>query len=192
MTDTPSDDPLRLVIMGVSGSGKSTLGMALAHRMGMEMIDGDNLHLPESIEKMRAGIALNDDDRWPWLDRIASLLSARSSGPGLIVACSALRRAYRDRIRRQASGVRFVFLDGSFELIRERMMLRVGHYMQPEMLQSQFRTLERPESDESDILPLPTHCSVAELVESVVLGLRKRSTAHLQHCEPDARKVTQT
>ncbi len=192
MTVTPRDDPLRLVIMGVSGSGKSTLGTALAERMGMDMIDGDDLHLPESIEKMRAGIALDDDDRWPWLDRIASLLSARSSRPGLIVACSALRRAYRDRIRRQATGVRFVFLDGSFELIRQRMTLRVAHYMQPELLQSQFSTLERPESDETDILPLLIHRPVADLVELALLGLHPAPGTPQQHSNHKARKAAET
>ena len=189
MSALPGDEALRLVIMGVSGSGKSTLGAALADRLGMEMIDGDDLHLPQSIAKMRAGIALDDEDRWPWLDRIAGLLAARSHRPGLIVACSALRRMYRDRIRRQAADVRFVFLDGSFELIRQRMTLRTGHYMQPELLHSQFRTLERPGTDETDILGLSIEQTVPELVEAVVLGLRRHA---VQDRQPPHGKAPQT
>jgi len=177
--------------MGVSGSGKSTLGSALAERMGLEMIDGDDLHLPESVAKMRAGIALTDDDRWPWLDRIANLLAARSNPPGLVVACSALRRAYRDRIRQRAKGVRFVFLDGSFELIRQRMTLRVGHYMQPDLLQSQFNTLERPQSDETDVLALTIHRSVDELADAAVLGLRQRTLSQSHHGEAAEQQTPQ-
>ena len=181
MANRPAALPPRLIVMGVSGSGKSTLGSALAERMGLEMIDGDDLHLPESVAKMRAGIALEDADRWPWLDRIGSLLAARSQPPGLVVACSALRRVYRDRIRHSAKGVRFLFLDGGFELIRQRMTLRVGHYMQPELLQSQFRTLERPGADETDVLALNIHRSVDDLVEAAVLGLRGHRPAPAQH-----------
>jgi gluconokinase len=191
MTALPAANPLRLIVMGVSGSGKSTLGGALAERMGLEMIDGDELHLPESVAKMRAGIALTDDDRWPWLDRIASLLAARSSPPGLVVACSALRRVYRDRIRHRADGVRFVFLDGSFELIRQRMTLRVGHYMQPDLLQSQFNTLERPASDETDVLALTIHRSVGELVDAAVLGLRQRNPSLSHHRETAEQQAPQ-
>ncbi len=180
MTLRPAALAPRLIVMGVSGSGKSTVGAALAERMGLEMVDGDDLHLPESVAKMRAGIALEDADRWPWLDRTANLLAARSGPPGLVVACSALRRVYRDRIRHGAQGVRFVFLDGGFELIRQRMTLRVGHYMQPDLLQSQFRTLERPDVDETDVLALNIHRSVDELVEAALSGLRGASPAPAQ------------
>jgi carbohydrate kinase (thermoresistant glucokinase family) len=168
---TPQIQPLRLIVMGVSGSGKSTLAAALSERMGLRMVDGDDLHLPESVEKMRSGIALEDADRWPWLDRIGHVLAACRDHPGVVVACSALRRAYRDRIRQQSSAVRFLFLDGSFELIEERLRLRVGHYMRAELLHSQFRTLERPGPEEVDVLALRIDRPVAELVATATQRL---------------------
>ncbi len=165
-----SNAPLRLIIMGVSGSGKSTLSLALGERLGLQVTDGDDLHLPESVAKMRAGIALQDADRWPWLDRIGAYLAA-SSSPGRVVACSALRRAYRDRIRAQAGAVRFVFLEGHFELISQRMARRAGHYMQPQMLESQFRTLERPTADETDVITLTITEPVNQLVDEAISAL---------------------
>jgi len=156
--------PLRLIVMGVSGCGKSTMAGALSERLGLDMVDGDDLHLPESVAKMRSGIALQDTDRWPWLDRIGAYL-ARDLAQGRVVACSALRRIYRDRIREQAGDVCFVFLDGDFELIQKRMQQRVGHYMQPGLLDSQFRTLEKPQADETDIIRLP----ITEPVQNMVL-----------------------
>jgi gluconokinase len=162
--------PLRLIIMGVSGSGKSTLSLALGERLGLEVMDGDDLHLPESVAKMRAGIALQDEDRWPWLDRIGAYL-AESNSPGRVVACSALRRAYRDRIRAQAGAVHFVFLEGHFDLISQRMARRAGHYMQPQMLESQFRTLERPTADESDVITLTITEPVSQLVDEAIAAL---------------------
>ncbi len=163
--------PLKLIVMGVSGSGKSTLSMALGERLGLEVMDGDDLHLPESVAKMRAGIALQDADRWPWLDRIGAYLAA-SGSPGRVVACSALRRIYRDRIRAQAGAVQFVFLEGSYELISQRMARRAGHYMQPQMLESQFRTLERPTADESDVITLTITEPVSQLVDEAISGLQ--------------------
>ncbi|MEY4693755.1 MAG: Thermoresistant gluconokinase, partial [Pseudomonadota bacterium] len=123
---TPS--ALRLIVMGVSGCGKSTMATALGSQLGLDMVDGDDLHLPASVAKMRAGIALDDADRWPWLDRIGQYLSTPHE-QGRVVACSALKRSYRDRLREQAGDVCFVFLDGDFELIQKRMQQRVGHYM---------------------------------------------------------------
>lgn len=163
--------PLRLIVMGVSGSGKSTLSAALGQRLGLEVMDGDDLHLPESVAKMRVGIALEDADRWPWLDRIGAYLAA-STKPGRVVACSALRRIYRDRIRAQAGEVRFIFLDGRFELISQRMARRAGHYMQPQMLESQFRTLERPTAEEADVVTLPITEPVSQLVDEAIAGLQ--------------------
>jgi gluconokinase len=159
-----STTPLRLIVMGVSGCGKSTMAGALSERLGLDMVDGDDLHLPESVAKMRSGIALQDTDRWPWLDRIGAYL-ARDLAQGRVVACSALRRIYRDRIREQAGDVCFIFLDGDFELIQKRMQQRVGHYMQPGLLDSQFRTLEKPQADETDIIRLP----ITEPVQNMVL-----------------------
>lgn len=138
---------LRLVIMGVAGCGKSTVGAALSEQLDIPYEDGDDLHSAEAVEKMRAGVPLNDDDRWPWLDRIADAL--KSDAP-LIIGCSALRRTYRDRIRAGAGGpVTFVHLAGDRDLIASRMASRSGHYMPLSLLDSQFATLERPGSDEA-------------------------------------------
>ena len=165
--------PLRLIVMGVSGCGKSTMASALGERLGLDMVDGDDLHLPESVAKMRSGIALQDADRWPWLDRIGHYL-AQAQEPGRVVACSALKRMYRDRIREQAGDVCFVFLDGDFDLIEQRMRQRVGHYMQPGLLDSQFRTLEKPQADESDVIRLPITEPVQDMVEQALNALHSR------------------
>ncbi len=165
--------PLRLIVMGVSGCGKSTLATALGQRLGLDMVDGDDLHLPESVAKMRSGIALEDADRWPWLDRIGAYL-AQAHPHGRVVACSALKRVYRDRIRAQAGDVCFVFLDGDFELIDQRMRQRVGHYMQPGLLLSQFRTLEIPQADETDVIRLPITEPVQDMVAQALQALQAR------------------
>jgi gluconokinase len=168
-----SHTPLRLIVMGVSGCGKSTVAAALSERLGLDMVDGDDLHQPESVAKMRAGIALQDADRWPWLDRIGAYL-AQDHAQGRVVACSALRRVYRDRIREQAGDVCFVFLDGDFDLIAQRMRQRVGHYMQPGLLDSQFRTLEKPQTDEADVIRLPITEPVQDMVTQALRALHSR------------------
>lgn len=137
---------LRLVLMGVSGSGKSSVGEALSALINVRYHDGDDLHPPANVAKMAAGIPLNDDDRWPWLDRIARMLHDEAP---LIIGCSALRRSYRDRIRAGAGGpVRFVHLTGSREVLMQRMAVRQGHYMPASLLDSQIATLEPPGPDE--------------------------------------------
>ena len=164
----------RIVVMGVSGCGKSTMAAAIANALGLAMLDGDDLHLPESVAKMRAGIALEDADRWPWLDRIGQHLTHTDGGheAGHVVACSALKRSYRERIRRLAAPVQFVFLDGSAELIAERMALRSGHYMHPELLASQFNALERPEADEDDVIRLDITQPVGQLLTEALAVLQ--------------------
>jgi gluconokinase len=169
---------MRLIVMGVSGCGKSTMATALGERLGLDMVDGDDLHLPESVAKMRSGIALEDADRWPWLDRIGAYLS-QPHAQGRVVACSALKRVYRDRIRAQAGDVCFVFLDGDFDLIDQRMRQRVGHYMQPGLLLSQFRTLEIPQADESDVIRLPITEPVQDMVAKALATLQARTTSRL-------------
>lgn len=137
----------RIVIMGVAGCGKSSVGAALSARLGIPYRDGDDLHSAEAVEKMRAGIPLTDADRWPWLDRVAGVLAAEAP---VIVGCSALRRAYRDRIRAGAGGpVRFLHLAGAREVISTRMASRTGHYMPTTLLDSQFATLEPPGPEEA-------------------------------------------
>ncbi len=165
--------PLRIVVMGVSGCGKTTLAQALSARLGLDMVDGDDLHLPESIRKMSSGIALQDEDRWPWLERIGEYLAApQADAPrGRVVACSALKRDYRDRIRAQAGGVVFVFLHGDPDTIRQRMAARVGHYMQPGLLESQLQTLQVPGPQERDVLHLPIDLSVSALVTRTLQAL---------------------
>jgi gluconokinase len=164
---------LAVVVMGVSGSGKSTVGAGIAQALGLHFIDGDGLHSPASVAKMQAGIPLQDDDRWPWLGRIgAALADASRWSHGVVVACSALKRAYRDRIRAAAPGVRFVFLDGTEPVIHARMAGRSGHYMPSTLLASQLRTLERPGSDEADVQCLSVDRAASEIVEEAVATLR--------------------
>jgi len=169
----------QIVVMGVSGSGKSTLAARLASELGLRMVDGDDLHLPASVAKMRAGIALEDADRWPWLDRIGQYLREAGEPPanGRIVACSALKRAYRNHIRQHAPSVRFVFLDGEPELIRQRMACRTGHYMGAGLLASQLQTLERPQDDESDVIALDIRAEPAQLTEMAVRALGALASA---------------
>ena len=134
-----------LVVMGVSGSGKTTVGALLAARLGWTMAEGDSLHPPENVEKMRRGVPLNDADRWPWLDRIGDLLKAWSAErrPGL-VTCSALKRVYRERLLAARPDLRFVYLKGSEALIAARVRARHHEYMPASLLKSQFDTLEEP------------------------------------------------
>ena len=158
---------LRVVIMGVAGCGKSAVGAAVAAHLGIPYRDGDDLHPPANVDKMRAGVPLTDDDRWPWLDRVAGVL--RDAAP-VIVGCSALRRAYRDRIRDGAGGqVRFVHLAGSRALIAGRMAQRTGHYMPLSLLDSQFAALEPPGPDEGLTVDIDRPLDV--LVTAVVAGL---------------------
>lgn len=138
---------MAIIVMGVSGCGKSSLGLALAERLGVAFVEGDGLHPPANVEKMRSGTPLTDADRWPWLDCVAATLKERAPA---IVSCSALRRTYRDRIRAGAGRpVHFIHLAGSREVISRRMAARAGHYMPVSLLDSQFATLEAPGPQEA-------------------------------------------
>lgn len=157
----------RLVIMGVSGCGKSSVGARLAARLGLNYRDGDDLHPPENVAKMRAGMPLTDGDRWPWLDRVGQVLLAEAP---VIVGCSALKRAYRDRIRTAAGGpVTFVHLAGSQEVIAARMALRQGHYMPLSLLDSQFAALEPPAAEEAITVSIdqPLEALVADILRQL-------------------------
>ncbi len=134
-----------LILMGVTGSGKSTIGETLAARLGWEFRDADDFHPSANVEKMRAGIPLKDEDRWPWLGAIRDYAKARlQDSQSSIIACSALKQIYRDVLRVDGEKIHFVHLKGTPEVIQERLALRRGHFMNPKLLQSQFETLEEP------------------------------------------------
>ncbi|MGI9478537.1 MAG: gluconokinase [Hyphomicrobiaceae bacterium] len=134
-----------VVVMGVSGCGKSSVGQAIAARTGWTFIEGDDLHPEANRAKMASGKPLDDDDRWPWLDAIAETArDIEANGGSVVVACSALKKSYRDRLARAGSAVKFIHLDGDRELILERMHARADHFMPPGLLDSQFATLEAP------------------------------------------------
>ncbi|HEV7458867.1 MAG TPA: gluconokinase [Roseococcus sp.] len=154
---------LRLLVMGVSGSGKSSFGAALAEALALPFADADAFHPPANIAKMQAGTPLTDEDRWPWLDALGAWLAAR---PG-VVACSALKRAYRDRLRDAAPGLRLIYLEGAPDLIAARQAARPGHFMPASLMASQFATLEPPGADEN-----PLVLDVAEPVERLVAQAR--------------------
>jgi len=138
-----------LVVMGVSGSGKTTVGVLLAKQLGWQFAEGDRLHPPANVEKMRQGIPLTDSDRAPWLDRIGEeLKSWAAEGRSGVMTCSALKRAYRDRIRSARPDVRFVYLKGSEAMIAGRVGARHHEYMPASLLRSQFDALEEPTPDE--------------------------------------------
>lgn len=160
--------PLRIVIMGVSGAGKSTVGAALAESLGILFRDGDDLHTEASVAKMRAGTALNDEDRWSWLELVAN--SLRRDAP-VVIACSALKSCYRDLIRAGAGGdVTFVHLTGPRDLIAARLAQRSHMYMPADLLDSQLSDLMPPSADEALIVPmtLPVVAQVAAIVAAVL------------------------
>ncbi len=131
--------------MGVAGSGKTTIAQALAARLGWRFEDGDAFHPASNVEKMHSGRPLTDDDRWPWLRAIAAEVDRTRDADGhIVIACSALKRVYRDILIGKRSGVRLIYLKGSRDLILERLRARRGHFMPPELLDSQFATLEEP------------------------------------------------
>lgn len=140
-----------ICVMGVSACGKSTVGERLARHLGVPFLDGDSLHPAENTARMTAGVPLTDDDRWPWLDAIGRRF-ADAADSGLVVACSALRRAYRDRLRAAAPGIRFVHLDGPDALLAERAAARSHEFMPASLLASQLATLERLGADEDGIV----------------------------------------
>jgi gluconokinase len=160
---------LRIIIMGVSGCGKSSVGEGLAARLGIPYRDGDDLHPSANVAKMRAGVPLTDDDRWPWLDRVAKVLATEAP---VIVGCSALRRVYRDWLRRGAGGpVSFLHLTGSKDLIAARMAARTGHYMPPSLLDSQFAALEPPGPEEALVI------DIDQPLEAIIADAAKGLTA---------------
>ena len=156
--------------MGVSGCGKSLIGAALAQALGLEFVEGDGYHPRENVERMSRGIALTDEDRAGWLRALAGRIQeGRRQETGIVVTCSALKRSYRDVLRGGASDLRFVFLKGDQALIAERLAARRGHFMNPALLESQFRTLEEPSPDENAWV-----CDIRQTPQEIVDGLMAR------------------
>lgn len=161
--------PPLLVVMGPSGSGKSTVGEALAQELGVPFVDADDLHPLTNVDKMAAGQPLTDDDRWPWLARVGETIAAAST-TGIVVACSALRRAYREVILREAPDARFVELFGTRELLAQRLGAREGHFMPTTLLDSQLRTLE-PLARDEDGIRVSVEGSPQQIVAEIVAAL---------------------
>ena len=161
--------------MGVSGSGKTTVGTALAERLDILFSDADDLHPPSNISKMTAGEALTDDDRMPWLALVGAELAV-SGNSGLVVACSALKRRYRDAILAAAPGVIFVYLRQSAPLLRCRVAQREGHFMPPALLASQLTTLEPLSPDEPGMtIDVRAEQGIDDVVDAIIFGLQERS-----------------
>lgn len=161
----------RYVVMGVSGCGKSRIGAAFATAIGARFIDGDSLHPKTNIEKMSRGEPLTDADRAPWLDQVGQAL-----GPQTVIACSALKRCYRDRIRDEAgTAVVFLFLQGPRDVLLERMNNRPGHFMPASLLDSQFAALEPPDTDEMHITA-DIQGSPEQIVQDLVLATKELNT----------------
>jgi len=162
-----------VVVMGVSGTGKTEVAARLAAELGRAFIEADRLHGSANIAKMASGAGLTDVDRWPWLAAVAEAVTAERRQA--VVACSALRRAYRDFLRGQLGATRFVFLNGPPSVIRERMEARQGHFFKAEMLAGQLSALEKPEADE-DFIEADIRHSPDELVRNVVRELSNASS----------------
>jgi gluconokinase len=172
VSDDTSDIPCALVVMGVSGSGKSTIGDRLAERLGWKYEDGDKFHPASNVAKMSAGQPLTDEDRWPWLQAIADEIDrVCGAGEHAVIACSALKRAYRDILVHGRSDVRIIYLKGTQELIASRLALRKHHFMPPGLLASQFRTLEPPDASENPVT-VSIDASVEAIVDDIVRQLR--------------------
>jgi gluconokinase len=164
--------PCALVVMGVSGSGKSTIAEKLAERLGWRYEDGDSFHPASNVAKMRAGHPLTDEDRWPWLQAIADEIDrVCKASERAVIACSALRHAYRDVLVHGRRDVRIVFLMGTQALIADRLARRKGHFMPAGLLDSQFKTLEPPEASERPVT-VSIDASVETIVEDIIRQLQ--------------------
>lgn len=162
-----------LVVMGTAGTGKSEIGQRIAVGLRCDFVEADDLHTAEDVERMRMGMALTDAQRQPWLDAICDRALSLPTRP-VVIACSALKRSYRDLMRARLGVVRFFFLDGPAELITARLQARSGHFASVSLLESQLRTLERPGADEEAIafnIALPPE----EITERALAALRGAS-----------------
>jgi gluconokinase len=167
-----------IIIMGVSGSGKTTIGQMLADRLGWDFYDADQYHPIENITKMANGIPLADSDREPWLDRLSELIAAclQENRPG-VLACSALKEKYRERLTGNDAGVRVIYLKGDFDLIYSRVNARENHYMKPELLRSQFEALEEP----SGALMVEVWKEPGEICDEILAKLHTRNSHRVDY-----------
>jgi gluconokinase len=173
VADDTDKIPCALVVMGVSGSGKSTIADKLAEHLGWVFEDGDRFHPASNVAKMSAGQPLTDEDRWPWLQAIADEIDrVCKAGEHAVIACSALKRAYREILVHGRNDVRIIYLDGTQQLIASRLAQRKGHFMPPGLLASQFKTLEPPDEGENPVT-VSIDASVEAMVDDIVrqLGL---------------------
>ena len=176
MSDEASKLPCALIVMGVSGSGKSTIAASLAERLNWVYEDGDRFHPASNVAKMSAGQPLTDEDRWPWLQAIADEIDRVCESSGhVVIACSALKRAYRNVLVHSRDDVRIVYLKGTQPLIADRLARRKGHFMPPGLLESQFKTLEPPAADENPIT-VSIDAAVETIVEDIVRQLKPGSS----------------
>ena len=172
MADDIRRMPCALIVMGVSGSGKSTIGEKLAQRLGWSYEDGDRFHPASNVAKMSAGQPLTDEDRWPWLQAITNEIDrVCKAGEHAVIACSALKRPYRDILVHGRQDVRIIYLQGTQDLIASRLALRKGHFMPPGLLASQFGTLEPPDASENPVT-VSIDGSVETIVDDIVRQLR--------------------
>ena len=164
-----------VIVFGVSGAGKTTIGKLLAEQLGWQFYEADDFHPRANIDKMRSGVPLTDEDRWPWLERLREQITlSLGAKENAVLACSALKRAYRERLRVN-DDVKFVFLRGDYALIERQLRRRRGHFMNPALLQSQFADLEEPQPDE-DVLTIDLGRSPQELVDEIKAKLNLRTT----------------
>ena len=168
MTDTPAPTTTSIVVMGASGSGKTSVAAELTRQLGWEYIEGDDLHPKANVDKMASGHPLDDEDRWPWLRRIAEVIGEHeAAGTSVVITCSALKRSYRDLLCAGHPSVWFAHVDVDRDVLTDRLAHRKGHYMPPSLLDSQLATLERLGEDEpGDVIDGdgPLEQTVAELV----------------------------
>ena len=179
MGNDPGNTLCALIVMGVSGSGKSTIAAKLAERIGWRCEDGDRFHPASNVAKMSAGHPLTDEDRWPWLQAIADEIDRVSeAGDRAVIACSALKRAYRDILVHGRKDVRIIYLEGSQQLIADRLAKRKGHFMPAGLLDSQFKTLEPPTPDENPVtvsIDAPVDAIIDDIVRKLDIGLASQT-----------------
>lgn len=170
----PEPPAIRVVVMGVSGAGKSTIGALVADAMGFPFLDGDSLHPLANISKMASGTPLDDDDRAPWLEIVGNEL-ATTTASGIVVACSALKRSYRDAIRAQAPDAIFLHLQGTLEVLSSRLEGRSGHFMPPALLASQLAALEPLAADENAVV-IDISAGITDLLAAAVAGIKEAAS----------------